>query len=169
MSTLLLKISEGCEEPYVEFYVDGEDLGTVEAALGEAGFDDVLPWYGGDYAIEDTVLGEAAQRNGAERAIIFACGCGFYTCSGVFAEVVISGDTLILSEFSTWRGGQKVVAPISPIVFDRRQYDDAVRRLHDEVKAWRPPPQSRKATQGALDPTASAGVGARGRTARGMV
>jgi hypothetical protein len=78
VSTLLLKIREGCEEPYVEFHVDGEDFGSrVRAALGEAGFDDVLPWYGGDYKIDETVLGEPVRRSGAEGAILFACGCGY--------------------------------------------------------------------------------------------
>ena len=56
------------------------------------------------------------------------------------ANVVISGDTLTLREFSTWRGGQKVIAPIEPVVFDRRQFDDAVRQLERVVETWRPPP-----------------------------
>jgi hypothetical protein len=139
---LLLKIRQGCDAPYVEFHVDGQDLGArVRAALGEAGFDYVLPWYGGDYRIEETVLGEQVRRNGAEDAILFACGCGHHACSGVCADVVISGDTLALREFSTWRGGQKVIAPLDPVVFDRRQFDDAVRQLEREVEAWRPPPK----------------------------
>jgi hypothetical protein len=143
MSTLRLKIREGCAEPYVEFHVDGADLGArLMAAFGEAGFDDVLPWYGGDYGIEDTVLGEPARRNGAEEAILFACGCGQYACSGVAANVVVSSDTVTFRDFSTWRGGQKVVAPIEPVVLDRRQFDDAVRQLEREIETWRPPPKT---------------------------
>lgn len=143
MSTLRLKIREGCEEPYVEFHVDGEDLGSrVKAALGEAGFDDVLPWHGGDYKVDETVLGDAARRSGAEGAILFACGCGYFGCSGVFANVVISGDTLSIRDIFKWRGGRKVFAPMAPVVFDRGQFDDAVRQLQREIEAWRPPPKT---------------------------
>jgi hypothetical protein len=141
VSKLCLKICEGCQEPYVEFHVDGEDLGTrVKAAPGGAGFDDVLPWYGGDYQIDETVLGERARRDGAAGAILFACGCGYSACSAVFADVVVAGDTLTLREFSTWRGGRKVIASIAPVVFDRPQFDDAARQLEREVESWRPPP-----------------------------
>jgi len=153
MSTLLLKIREGCEEPYVEFHVDGEDLGSrVTAALGEAGFDDVLPWYGGDYKIDETVLGERARQNGAEGAILFACGCGYSACSAVFANVDVVGDTLTLREFSTWRGAQKVIASMAPVVFDRAQYDDAVRQLEREVETWRPPPKVEVSRRGLVTP-----------------
>ncbi|MBE7466313.1 MAG: hypothetical protein HS116_22800 [Planctomycetes bacterium] len=140
MSTLRLRILDGCNELYVQFIVDGKDLGArVKAALGVAGYDDVLPWYGGDYRIEDTVLGEPARRNGADGAILFACGCGQYACSGVSAQVVISGETLTLCEFSTTgRDGQKLVAPIQPVVFDRGQFEDAVRQLECEIANWRP-------------------------------
>ena len=141
MSTLRLKIREGCEEPYVEFHVDGEDLGSrIKASLGEVGFDDVLPWYGGDYKLDETVLGRPARCNGAEGAILFACGCGYFDCSGVFANVVVTDDTLTIRDIFTWRGGQKVVAPIEPVVFDRVQFDDAVRQLEREIENWRPPP-----------------------------
>lgn len=140
MSTLRLKIREDCVEPYVEFHVDGEDLGSrVKAALGEAGFDDVLPWYGGDYKVDETVLGEPARRSGAEGAILFACGCGYFACSGVFANVVVTGDTLAIRDIFTWHGGQKVVARIDPVVFDRAQFDKAVRQLEREIETWRPP------------------------------
>jgi hypothetical protein len=143
MSTLRLKIREGCEEPYVEFRVDGEDLGSrIKAALGEAGFDDVLPWHGGDYKIDETVLGEPARRSGADGAILFACGCGYFACSGVFANVVVAGDTLTIRDIFTWRGGQKVVAPIEPVVFERGQFDDAVQQLEREIETWRPPPKT---------------------------
>jgi hypothetical protein len=149
MSTLVLKIREGCEEPYVEFHVDGDDLGKrVKAALGEAGFDDVLPWHGGDYKIDETVLGEPARRNGAEGAILFACGCGYYGCSGVFANVVVADDTIMIRDISTFRGGQRVVAPVSPIVFDRQQFDDAVRQLKFQIELWRPPAKPSNPTGG---------------------
>jgi len=119
--------------------VDGKNLGhRVKVALGEAGFDEVLPWYGGDYKVEETVLGEAARRNAAEGAILFACGCGQYACSGVSANVVISGGMLTLRDIFTWRGGQCVFAPIEPITFDRQQFDDAVRRLERQIELWPP-------------------------------
>jgi hypothetical protein len=138
--TLVLKIIEGCEAPYVQFYVDGGDLGQrVKAALGEDGFDDVLPWYGGDYKIEETVLGEVVRRNGAEGAVLFACACGQFGCSGVWADVVVCGETLILKNFSTWRRGQRIVAAIEPVRFDRKQFDEAVRELERDIEAWRPP------------------------------
>ena len=151
MSTLRLKIREGCEEPYVEFDIDGEDLGSrIKAALGEAGFDDVLPWHGGDYKVDETVLGEPARRSGAESAILFACGCGYSACSGVFADVVVAGDTLTIRDTYTWRGSQKVVAPIEPVVFDRGQFEDAVRQLERDVEAWQPPPPKAEAPRRVL-------------------
>lgn len=143
MSTLHLKICVGSEELYVEFHVDGADLGPrVKAALGEAGFDDVLPWYGGDYKIDETVLGEPVRRSGAQDAILFACGCGYYACSGVSANVVVEGDTLTIRDISTWRGGQRVVADLPPLVFDRGQFDEAVRQLERDVELWRPTPRT---------------------------
>ena len=160
MSTLLLKIREGCEEPYVEFHVDGEDLGSrVKAALGDAGFDDVLPWYGGDYEVDDTVLGIPVRRSGAEGAILLACGCGYSACSGVFANVVVAGDTLTIRDIFTWRGGRKVVAPIAPLVFDRAQFDDAVRQLEREVETWRPPPKVEVSRRGLGTPPPAAPEG----------
>lgn len=140
MSKLGLKIREGCMEPYIDFYVDGEHLGhRVMTSLGEAGFDDVLPWYGGDYKIDDTVLGETARRGGAEGAILFACGCGYFACSGVFASVVIAGEKLILRDIFTWRGGERVFALIEPIAFDREQFEEAVLQVQRHVEAWRAP------------------------------
>jgi hypothetical protein len=140
VSTLVLKIREGCEDPYVEIHVDAEDLGArVKAALGEAGFEDVLPWYGGDYTIDDTVLGGPVRRCGGEGAILFACGCGQFACGAVFANVVVDGDTLTLREIYAWRGGARVVAALPPVVFNRGQFEDAVRGLERDVAMWRPP------------------------------
>ena len=84
------------------------------------------------------LLGEPARRSGAEGAILFACGCGYYACSGVFANVVIDGDTLMIRDIFTWRGSQRVVAALQPTAFDRRQFDDAVRQLEREIEAWKP-------------------------------
>lgn len=139
MSTLQLKIREGCEEPYVEFHVDGEDLGArIMAAFGDEGFDDVLPWYGIDYRIEDTVLGGTAPRDGARKAIIFACGCGCSACSSVWADVTADDDTITLSNFSTWRHARDIVASIEPVSFDRHQFESAVANLRRDVAEWRP-------------------------------
>jgi hypothetical protein len=118
--TLRLKIREACDEPYVEFHVDGENLGArVHAAFGEFGADDVLPWRGGDYTIDETVLGEPARRSGLEGAILFACGCGYYACSGVFANVVVDGDALTIQEVFIWHGDKQIIAPLAPLTFDR--------------------------------------------------
>lgn len=145
MSTPLLKIRGECEEPYIDFYVDGEDLGRrVKAALGEAGFEDCLPWNGIDYDIEETVIGESACRIGANGAVLFACGCGCYACGGVSADMLVRGDTITLQNISTWRGGKNVIAPMNPITFDRQQYEIAVAKLRNDVAAWRPPPRKPK-------------------------
>jgi hypothetical protein len=143
VSKLVLKVREACEEPYIEFYVDGENLGRrIKSALGEAGFDDTLPWYGGDYKIEETVLGETARRGGAEGAVLFACGCGQHASGGVSASVVVAGETLILRDIFTWRGGQRVFASIEPITFDRKQFEEAVLQIQREIEAWHPPRQA---------------------------
>jgi hypothetical protein len=141
LSTLHLKIREGCEEPYVEFHVDGQDLGRrVAEAFGEASFDDdVLPWRG---YIEKTVLGQKTRKEGAEHAILFVCGCGEPTCRAVFADVIVAGDTITLQNFSTWHVRQTVVAPIEPIVFDRKQYNDAIQQLERDIANWHPPQKS---------------------------
>ncbi len=89
--------------------------------------------------IDRTVLGEQARRSGAEGAILFACGCGLYACSGVFANVVVVGETLTIRDIATWRRDQRIVAPLAPIVFNRNQFDDAVRDLERDIEAWRPP------------------------------
>jgi hypothetical protein len=139
---LELKIRENREEPYIEFHVDGQDLGAVlKAVFGEAGFDDVLPWNGGDYSIGETVLGEQVRKHGAASAILFACGCGYYACSVVTTDVSVAQETITFSKFATpWRGGL-AVAPLGPIVFDRRQFEEAVTALERAVAAWRPTPR----------------------------
>ena len=135
----MLKISEGSQQLYVEFYVDGNDLGErVRSAFGKAGFDDVLPWPGGDYNINRTVLGEPARRVGGKGMILFACGCGYCACSGVFADVDVEADTITIRNISTWHGGQNVVAPLDPLVFDRNQFEAAVQALERAVATWCP-------------------------------
>ena len=139
MPRLELKLRDGCQEPYVEFYIDGQDLGPrVMAALGEAGFDDVLPWYGGDYTREEAVLGTEARVKGLHGAVLFACGCGYWACSGVVADVEVTDDTVTIQRIFTWRGNQRVAADLEPLVFDRVQFDEAVRALERDIAVWRP-------------------------------
>ncbi len=148
MSNLDLKISEGCQEPYVEFHVDGADLAIrIKEAFGEASFDEALPWYGVDYSTSDTVLGEEARTKGAEGAILFACGCGCYACSGVFADVHVTDTTITFSNFSTWWRGGRAVAALDPVVFDRGQFEEAVSRLHFMIESWRPPSDTAQAPE----------------------
>src|SRR4051794_19277188 len=91
VSEIHFALIEGCEEPYVQFFVDRQDFGQrVRAALGEDGFDDVLPWCGGDYSIEETVLGERVRSEGGENLILFACGCSHMGCSSVHARVRVT-------------------------------------------------------------------------------
>jgi hypothetical protein len=140
MPTLHLKIREGCEEPYIEFHVDGEDLGRrVSQSFGEASSDDVLPWFGGDYILEETVLGDAVRARGSDQALFLACGCGHSACSGVWARVTVAGETITLSHFSTWCRRGRVEAALEPVVFDRRQLEDAVAQLRRDIESWRPP------------------------------
>jgi len=137
MSTLSLNILPNCHEPYVEIYIDAENLGTkVKTALGKFGFDAVLPWHGGDYSIAETVLGESIYTNGSDEAILFACGCGHYACSAVFAKVQSSDEAVIFSEFFTYARGERVVATIEPVVFDRKQFENSIRQLEEDVKVW---------------------------------
>jgi hypothetical protein len=139
MSTLSLRILPNCYELYVEFYVDAENLGTrVKTSLGQFGFDNVLPWYGGDYSISETVLGESARTKGADEAILFACGCGQYACSAVFARVKSSDESIMFSEFFTYARGDRVLAAIEPVTFDRKQFDDAILQLEEDIKVWSP-------------------------------
>jgi len=141
VSILVLKIREGCEEPYVEFHVDGEDLGArIMAAFGSEGFDDGLPWFGGDYGIEDTVLGGKALKDGARKTILLACGCGQSACSSVQADITVTANTITLSNFSTWRHGHEIFAAVDAVSFDRRQFESAIAQLRREVAEWRPPP-----------------------------
>lgn len=152
MAQLELKIIEGCQEPYIEYYVDGVNLGArIEEALGAAGFDNCLPWYGSDYSIDDTVLGEKARTQGLQGAIILACGCGCYACSGVSADVYVTESTIIFCHFSTWRRGERIVAPLEPgpprgggngSTRDRprRRRDDRARG--EIVPPWTPPHSS---------------------------
>lgn len=143
MAQLELKIIEGCQEPYIEYYVDGVNLGArIEEALGAAGFDNCLPWYGSDYSIDDTVLGEKARTQGLQGAIILACGCGCYACSGVSADVYVTESTIIFCHFSTWRRGERIVAPLEPVEFDRARFLKAVKSLHSMITSWQPPPAS---------------------------
>jgi hypothetical protein len=111
------------------------------AAFGKDGFDDVLPWFGLDYQLDDTVLGDKAVREGARKAIVFACGCGCFACSGVWADVTLDGDTITLSNFSTWRRGHDIVAPMEPVSFSRQQYESAIASLRQDVAKWQPPPR----------------------------
>jgi hypothetical protein len=98
-----------------------------------------LPWFGGDYEIDDTVLGEAALREGAKQAIMLACGCGCFECSGVRADVTAGPETIMFSNFTTRRGGREIVAGVGPVVLDRGQVESALERLRSEVAEWRRP------------------------------
>jgi hypothetical protein len=139
MSQLELKISQGCQEPYIEFHVDEVDLGTLlKESLGKAGSEDVLPWQGIDYSISDTVLGEDARTKGSKRAILFACNCGCYACGSVFVDVHVDDATITLYNFSTHWRGEWVVAALGPIYFDRGQFEVAVSRLQSRLQEWRP-------------------------------
>jgi hypothetical protein len=139
IARLELKVRDGCDEPYVEVYVDGEDIDVrLSAALGHDRFDGSLPWYGIDYSIDETVFGEAARRDGAGAAILFACGCGCAMCSSVSVSVVVDDATITLSHFVVSWGREQSVAAVDPIVFDRRQFEEAVAGLPGLVAAWRP-------------------------------
>lgn len=138
LSTLQLTFNPEDTEPYVEFHVDGSDFGKrVKSAFGPAGFDDALPWPGGDYTPADTVLGERVLQHGSKGAILFACCCGYVACSGVSAEVTVTSDTVTLSNLTTWFERQWHVAPIEPVTFARQQYEQAVRDLRQRIERWR--------------------------------
>jgi hypothetical protein len=139
MATLTLTILPNCQELYVQFYVDAENLGTrVKSSLGQFGFDDVLPWNGGDYSISETVLGESARTKGTDKAILFACGCGQYGCSAVFARVESNDSSIVFAEFFTYARGERLVAPVAPVTFDRKQFESAVRQLEKAIEGWSP-------------------------------
>ena len=135
-----LRIRAGCSEPYIEFHVDGHDLGArIRQSLGEAGFNEVLPWPGGDYSISETVLGEAIRSQGGKKAILLACGCGCSGCSSVHADVDVADDKITFSNFVTWHWGGPVRSALDPITFDRGQFEGAVARLQTMLEEWRPP------------------------------
>lgn len=140
MAHLDLRIREGCEEPYIEIYADAVNLGDqISESFGSEGWDDVLPWWGTDYQISETVLGQEVWASGMKGAIILACGCGCHSCSGVNVDVAVNDDTIVFSNFTTWRYGGSIRSSLEPITFDRKQYEDAVRLLHHRIQEWRPP------------------------------
>ena len=136
-STLRLTIREGCSEPYIEFYVDGLSLrSTIDAAPGGGSFsiEECLPWWGGDYNIDQTVLGQYARTVGLKDATLFVCGCGQYGCGGaVLVDVYTDEHAITFCNF-------RVDTNANPIDFDRRQYNDEVADLTARVAAWKPPP-----------------------------
>jgi hypothetical protein len=143
ISSLILRIPSPSHGPYVKFIVDGEDLGQrIKTSLGAEGFDDALPWEGSDFGLEDTVLGEPFIREGGKQAILLACGCGHYACSGIFANVTVTAETVTWSHFATWRHGREIIAPIAPVTFDRSQFEQAIAEVHRQAAQWRPVNQS---------------------------
>ena len=142
MACLELKIRAGCQEPYVEFFVDGIDLGArVRESFGTAGYDEVLPYHGVDYSLSETVLGEEVRSHGAKSAIILACGCGCgcSACSSVRVNVALSEKTITFSNFSTWSQGKPVESNLGAVVFDRMQFEEAISGLQAMIEAWQPP------------------------------
>jgi len=133
----------GASQPCVQYFVDEEDLGKrVCRALGEAGVIDALPWFGADYDLEDTVLGEKMGREGAEGAILLACGCGHSGCSSVRVDVMVTETTIVWSRFWTWWEGRMVVAAIPAVNFERRGFEEAVGGVRAEMARWKPAPVS---------------------------
>lgn len=134
MSVIELKLLDGAEDPYILFFVDGHDFGTqVKAAFGEAGYDSCLPWYGVDYQLDETVVGQEIRRSGGKSVVFLVCGCGCWACSGVHVDVDVTDGSITWSGFSTWWKGERIVAPVDPVTFDRAQFDDAVAKLHAEL------------------------------------
>jgi hypothetical protein len=134
MSVALLSLTlvEGCEEPYVRFLVDGKDLGQrLRAACSFA--DDVLPWRGIDYQIEDTVLGREVRTRGATDVILFACGCGCSACGSVTADVAVDQGRITLSHFTSAAG---VIKSVEPITFDLAQFNEAYHQLGRQIEGF---------------------------------
>lgn len=118
---------------YVRFFVDGVDLGLqTKAAFGEHGFDEILPL--SDLMGEDTVIDEDVVRHGADRALLLACGCGISGCSSVDATVRVTESTITWSDFTKFHGGQRNIAQLEPVTFDRRQFEEEVRRVRDAIR-----------------------------------
>ena len=140
VANLDLQIPSDAREPYVVIRVDGVDLGgRIKEALGDAGFDNVLPAWGMDFSLDDTVFGAEMRSKGRAGAILLACSCGMSGCSEVTADVHVTDTTVTWSGFATWRQ-KRVVAALDPVVFDRSQFEKAVTKLLVEVGEWAPPP-----------------------------
>ncbi len=142
MAHLSFRIKDECQEPYIEIFVDGENFGAkVKEALGDRGFHDLLPWGGGDYTLNETVLGSQAQTLGEHRLLLLACGCGYTGCGGdVYATVVVTESHVTFDVITTNRLDE--MAPLDPVVFDRPQYQEAIAELYRLIEAWRPAPKA---------------------------
>jgi hypothetical protein len=136
-----MRIREGCEEPYIEFQVDGVDLGAIlatafRATLPDGVFEDVLPWYGVDFDPFDTVLSPSVLEHGSLGALLLVCGCGCSACGSVSARVTVTDRDVTWSAFKTHFAGQLIEADVSPIRVDRSQFDAELAHLHLELQAF---------------------------------
>jgi hypothetical protein len=147
ISALHLTILPGCDDIYVQFLVDGQDLGgMVRQSAGQHArffYDDILPYNGGgDCQPEATVLGKPARTQGLRGAILFACGCGQSACSCVLADVSLTETTVTLHNFRVHKDRRSSLAPIT---FTRANFEAAIADLERQVAGWRhPPPQPPK-------------------------
>lgn len=140
-STLRLTIREGCDEPYIDFFIDGvplPDLLRQAAGPDRACFvEEVLPWPEGRH-VDETVLGVPARTRGLPEAYLFICGCGQWMCGCNWVDTLVTDTTITFANFRIrWK---EPPLNIAPIVFDRRQYEAEVADLATRIAAWSPPP-----------------------------
>jgi hypothetical protein len=143
MPTLQLSIRDGCDEIYVDFAVDGHPLSAIVRAAPRASeakwIECCLPWHGGDYDVDETVLGKPARTSGLHQAYLFVCGCGQIACGGaVVVDVQATPDSISFQNFALDNGYFPIAIP--PIVFDRSQFEAAITDLERQVAEWTPPP-----------------------------
>ncbi len=80
------------------------------------------------------------QRLKTEECMLLGCPCGIPDCWPLTARVSLSEDVVCWSRFLNWHkakgcASEWAYTALGPFVFDRQQYETAVRGLFSEIEA----------------------------------
>jgi len=101
--------------------------------------DGQTPKTSGDWAIpfhelkSEETISEIPLSN-KKCAILLACGCGHSECSSTQIDMQITDMYVIWSNLRTWITKYEPYPNLGPWKFDRFQYEEACKLLHDRVQ-----------------------------------
>lgn len=142
LNTISFSIIPNSSELFIAIFVDGIDLAELVDKADDTRapmYDTCLPYYCGDYKIEETLLGMGLLPPGQHTVLVFACGCGYSGCSATYATALVEDERITLGDFKP----HKKPCGLRPLTFSLDQFSEAVKGLNLEIAEWQPSPPPR--------------------------